>query len=346
MGVVSAYNEWDPLEEVVVGSAIAARIPRAERSIMTMDYHGVGDAANLFSGHYPREAVEQTEEELQALCDALTDLGVMVRRPAVADPEAVVRTELWETEGYFDHAPRDCVLVVGDLMIEVPMVIRGRVLKQNLYKQLLIEYFNAGARWLAAPRPLLADEMYRPEKPEGERLANLEPCFDAANVLRLGTDLLYMVSDGGNEMGARWLQSAVGSDYTVHVSRSLYTSAHVDTTIVPLRPGLVLLHPERVTEDNLPPIFASWDKIWCPDMVDLGYAGSYPINSVWIGMNILSVSPDLVVVDRRQTDLIRELEAKKIDVLPLQLSHARTFGGGFHCATLDIRRTGTLETYR
>jgi glycine amidinotransferase/scyllo-inosamine-4-phosphate amidinotransferase 1 len=120
----------------------------------------------------------------------------------------------------------------------------------------------------------------------------------------------------------------------------------VDTTIVPLRPGLVLLHPERVTEENLPPIFASWDKIWCPGMEDIGCSGSYPINSVWIGMNILSVIPELAVVDRHQTNLIKALEAKKIDVLPLQLSHARTFGGGFHCATLDIRRTGALETYR
>ncbi|MBD0693852.1 inosamine-phosphate amidinotransferase 1 [Streptomyces sp. CBMA123] len=343
---VSAHNEWDPLEEVIVGSAVGARIPRAERSILTLDYRDGFTAETLPSGPYPADVVEKTEEELQALCDALTGLGVTVRRPSVADPEAVLRTGLWETDGYLDHAPRDVALVVGDLVIDAPMVVRGRALKQALYKDLFTEYFNRGARWISAPRPKLADETYLPELPEGQRLANLEPLFDAANVIRLGTDLLYQVSDGGNELGARWLQEAVGSEYTVHPCRNLYTSLHIDTTIVPLRPGLVLLHPERVNEDNLPPILSSWDKIWCPELNDIGFAGSFPVNSPWIGMNILSVRPDLVIADHRQPELIKLLEAKGIDVLPLSLSHARTFGGGFHCATLDVRRTGALETYR
>ncbi|MFE1559104.1 hypothetical protein ACFW6V_29475, partial [Streptomyces sp. NPDC058734] len=52
------------------------------------------------------------------------------------------------------------------------------------------------------------------------------------------------------------------------------------------------------------------------------------------------------VVDRRQTELIKLLEKHGTDVLPLQLTHSRTLGGGFHCATLDVRRTGSLETYR
>lgn len=346
MSLVSAHNEWDPLEEVIVGSAIGARVPRAERSILSIDYHDVGDAANLPSGPYPEHIVEQTEDELQQFCDALSGLGIAVRRPAPVDAGATLRTELWETDGYYDHAPRDCVVVVGDLLVDAPMVIRGRALKQGLYRQLVLDYFAGGARWLPAPRPRLADETYRPELPEGQRLANLEPVFDAANVLRVGTDLLYLVSDGGNELGARWLQEAVGPRYTVHPCRNLYTAAHVDTTIVPLRPGLVLLNPERVTEANLPPIFASWDKIWCPDLVDIGYSGPAPVNSIWIGMNLLSLGPDLVVVDGRQTMLIKELEARHIDVLRLSLSHARTFGGGFHCATLDVRRRGTLETYR
>jgi glycine amidinotransferase/scyllo-inosamine-4-phosphate amidinotransferase 1 len=346
MGPVSAYNEWDPLEEVLVGHALHARVPRAERSIMTLDYHEAATPEQVPSGPYPADVIEQTEEELQVFCDALTDLGVTVRRPAVPDPDAVVRTELWETDGYFDHAPRDVALVVGDLVIEAPMVVRGRVMKQSLYRDIFTGYFAAGSRWISAPRPRLADEMYRPELPEGQRLGNLEPCFDAANVLRIGTDLIYQVSDGGNELGARWLQEAVGPEYTVHACRDLYTAAHVDTTIAPLRPGLVLLNPERVTDDNLPEVFRSWDKIWCPDLVDIGYAGDYPVNSVWIGMNILSVRPDLVVADVQQSDLIKLLEANGIDVLPLRLTHARTFGGAFHCATLDIRRTGTLETYR
>lgn len=345
MGAVSVYNEWDPLEEVIVGSALGARIPRAERSILAMDFHEA-TPETMPSGPYPADVVERTEEELQVLCDTLTDLGVTVRRPDPVDPDAVLRTELWETDGYFDHAPRDVALTVGDLVVEAPMVVRGRRLKQNLYRNLFLEYLSTGSRVIAAPGRGQPDALYRPERPEGQRLADLEPCFDAANVLRFGTDLLYLVSDGGNESGARWLQQVVGPQYTVHPCRDLYTSLHVDTTVVPLRPGLVLLNPERVTEDNLPSFLSSWDRIWCPELADIGYAGEHPVNSPWIGMNLLSVRPDLVIIDDRQTALIKELETRGVDTVPLRLSHARTFGGGFHCATLDVRRTGTLETYR
>jgi glycine amidinotransferase/scyllo-inosamine-4-phosphate amidinotransferase 1 len=63
-------------------------------------------------------------------------------------------------------------------------------------------------------------------------------------------------------------------------------------------------------------------------------------------MNVLMLRPDLVVVDDRQPHLIQAIEKHGIDVLPLRLTHARTFGGGFHCISLDIRRRGKLETYR
>ncbi|MEZ6094832.1 MAG: hypothetical protein R3C03_11460 [Pirellulaceae bacterium] len=56
-------------------------------------------------------------------------------------------------------------------------------------------------------------------------------------------------------------------------------------------------------------------------------------------MNLLMVRPDLAIVDRHQSHLIRELESRKVNVIPLQIRHARTLGGGFHCVTLDVRRS-------
>jgi scyllo-inosamine-4-phosphate amidinotransferase 1 len=187
--------------------------------------------------------------------------------------------------------------------------------------------------------------MYDVDAPEGHRLRELEPCFDAANVLKMGNDLLYLVSDTGNEFGCRWLQDVVGPNYTVHPCRNLYASTHIDSTIVLLRPGLVLLNPSRVNDDNLPSVLKGWDKIWAPEMVDSGFVGERPYCSTWIGMNLLMVNPELAVVDRRQPALIALLESHGVDVLPLQLTHARNLGGSFHCVTLDLRRTGTLESY-
>ena len=55
-------------------------------------------------------------------------------------------------------------------------------------------------------------------------------------------------------------------------------------------------------------------------------------------MNMLSVDPNTVIVDREQLTLIEDLERAKFTVIPLQMRHSRTLGGGFHCVTLDLAR--------
>jgi glycine amidinotransferase/scyllo-inosamine-4-phosphate amidinotransferase 1 len=257
----------------------------------------------------------------------------------------MISTPDWNSHGFYNYCPRDVLLAIGDTIIETPMVQRSRLLEPFAYKEILIEYFDSGAKWISAPKPRLADHMMDISAAPGARLQDFEPVFDAANVLRLGTDILYLVSDSGNERGCKWLQSVLGRDYVVHPCRNLYASTHIDSTVLPLRPGLILLNPERVTSENLPEFLQGWDKIWCPSLVDTGYVGPSAYCSTWIGMNLLVVNPDLVVVDNRQPVLIKELEKYGIDVLPLRLTHARTLGGSFHCVSLDTRRVGRLETY-
>jgi scyllo-inosamine-4-phosphate amidinotransferase 1 len=345
VSIVDVHNEWDPLEEVVVGSVRGARVPVPGIDLQAIEYPEVESTVEIPSGSYPAQVLEETEEELDRFSEEMTRLGIKVRRPPPRDLAAVTATPDWTTNGFYDYCPRDILLSVGNTMIETPMVLRSRFLESFVYKDLLLECLASGSRWISAPKPRLGDDMYAPLAPPGERLRNLEPAFDAANVLRLGRDLLYLLSDSGNEMGMRWLQSALGGEYTVHPCREIYASTHVDSTIVPLRPGLVLLNPERVNERNIPDLFRSWDKIYCPELVDTGYLGDFPKASYWIGMNLLVLNPQLVVVDDRQQALIRALEARGMEVLPLRLTHARTLGGGFHCVTLDVRRRGKLESH-
>ena len=62
-------------------------------------------------------------------------------------------------------------------------------------------------------------------------------------------------------------------------------------------------------------------------------------------MNAFSINPNLVVVDRDQTALIKLLEKEGLDVIPLKIRHSKMMGGGPHCVTLDVRRTGALQRY-
>lgn len=345
MSLVDVHNEWDPLEEVIIGRAGGARIPVGDHGLHAIEYSDLAVVDDIPSGPFPESLIDETEAELQQLCDELSKLGIRVRRPEERRLEATFSTPDWSSDGFYDYCPRDVLLTVGSCVIETPMVLRSRFLDPFAYKQLLLEYFRSGARWISAPKPRLRDEMYDRAGAPGHRLRDFEPAFDAANILRFGTDLLYLVSDSGNEMGWRWLQSALGEQYTVHPCRGVYASTHVDSTIVPLRPGLVLLNPERVNGANMPELLRGWDKIYCPQLVDGGYLGERPHCSIWIGMNLLVLRPGLVVADARQTALIGALESHGIDVLPLRLTHSRSFGGGFHCVSLDVRRTGKLESY-
>lgn len=346
MSLVDAHTEWDPLEEIVVGTMAGARIPIADRSLIATEYPDLENPNEIPSGPYPAHVVEQTEAELEELVNLLVDLGVSVRRPGGRDHKSMVSTADWSTDGFYDYCPRDGFLTVGNTLIESPMVLRARFLEGFAYKDLFLEYLESGARWLSAPKPRLTDDMFEPSAPPGKRLRNLEPVFDAANVLRFGTDLLYQVSDSGNLLGAKWLQAAVGDQYTVHACEGLYTSTHIDSTIVPLRPGLVLVNPSRVNDDNMPDFLRGWDRIICPELTDTGFVGDHAKSSVWIGMNFLVVAPGKAIVDKRQTELIRVLESHGVEVIPAQLTHTRTLGGGFHCVTLDIRRRGELASYR
>ena len=90
------------------------------------------------------------------------------------------------------------------------------------------------------------------------KLAENEILFEAANTVRMGRDLLYLVSASGNYLGAKWLQSVLGDEYRVHTTDKIYRSSHIDSTVLALRPGLVLLNASRVISENMPEILKKW----------------------------------------------------------------------------------------
>lgn len=343
-GLVQIHNEWDPLEEVIVGRAENAQIARGDRSLHAVEYPDLDSPDAIPSGPYPQWVIEETIEDLEELVTALQKMGITVRRPEITDPSIPFRTPDWESDGQYNYCPRDLFVTVGDSIIEAPMTIRARQYETNSFKDILLDYLRSGSRWISAPRPRLRDDMYDLSPTRAIAVGEYEPVFDAANILRVGRDIFYLVSDTGNKMGALWLQQALGDEYTVHAYEGVYSGSHIDTTITLLRPGLVLMNPTRVNRSNLPDMFKKWDVLYVPEVIDIGTTGR-GYASPWIGMNFIMINPSLAIVDRSQTPIIKLLEKHDIDVLPLSLRHARTMGGGFHCVTIDIRRKGTLESY-
>jgi N-dimethylarginine dimethylaminohydrolase len=347
MSVVWSCNEWDQLEEVVVGNPLRARFPTPDLSTRLAEFPD-RSLEKIPTGPFPQRIIEETEEDLNLFVEALQAQGITVKRPESWRHEASFSTIHWESEGYYNYCPRDVLLVIGDHIIETPNVIRSRSQETFSYRTLLVDYLRSGAKWYSAPKPMLLDSLFEVdlEKPTPR---NHEPAFDAANVLRLGQDLIYLVSGTGNELGGQWLQTILGDDFRVHFLKDVYYGSHIDSTFVALRPGLMLCNPARLNDDTLPGILKQWEVIYSPPMENTGVHDadylSRSIGSAWIDMNLFSINPDLVVVDRDQKGLINLLEKHGLDVIPLKLRHSRMLGGGFHCVTLDTRRKGKLQRY-
>lgn len=345
---VSSHNEWDPLEEVIVGVLHGAAIPAWHPCLETTMPAASWPLFRQRGGRpFPPREVEAGNRQLDELARILEAEGVTVRRPEVLDHSRPYATPDWQSAGGFYAAmPRDLLLVVGDEIIEAPLAWRSRHFEIHAYRELLKSYFQQGARWTAAPPPRLDDAQYNPDcDPEaGEYvITEYEPTFDAADFVRCGRDIFVQKSQVTNDFGIEWLERHLGDDYTIHrLSVNDPHAMHLDATFVPLAPGKVLLQTERLPE--LPPMFRGWDVLEAPEPA---LPKSWPlyISSRWISINVLMLDEERVVVERQEEPLIAALTDWGFECIKVDFRHVMPFGGAFHCVTCDVRRRGGLESY-
>ena len=347
--IINSHNDWDPLEEVVVGHAHHSRVA-TDISARSFSYADLSPDQLPAEGVYPQWVIDEANEDADALADTLSNMGVTVHRPKIIDWENIEYNigQGWSSKGWYSWCPRDCVLPLGNMLIETASPVRSRYFETKLYEDILYSAFEDGALWIQTPKPNLHDDLYQLEDLSKPTLLNNEIIFDSPNIVRVGTDLLYQVSNSGNHKGLKWLRRLLEPmGYKLHPAEHIYSYGHFDSTIIPLRPGLVLLNSKRVTPENCPSMFAKWDKIWFDDCVVQGskLEGYPPPCSPYIGMNILSLDQNTIVCDSAQEPLMRELDKWGINSVPVRFRHAMTLSGGIHCATLDLRRKGTLESY-
>jgi len=330
-------NEWSQLEEIIVGRANGAIIPRADYSVRNFMFAQLNlSEINKYVGKYDSKIVNEANEDLENLSEKLIEFGIKVYRPDIFDHFKEIRTSDWITTGWANYCPRDILLVLGDSIVEVPSPMRSRMFEAHSYHKILYQAFDNGAKWFSAPRPRITDDCFQFKDLSIPTLTDREILFDAPNIVRLGKDLIYQVSNSGNLMGYKWLCSMF-PEYNIHLETKAYSGAHMDSTIIPLREGLVLLNGQRIKPERYPKVFDDWEKIFFTDIVDM-QSGENGISSSAIGLNLLSVNEELVILDENQKPLMKELKKYGIECIPMKMRHARTLGGGFHCVTLDLKR--------
>lgn len=304
--MINSSNEWDPLEAVVVGSADLANWPMTDPVFAAEAKNSLWTQSPAPAGAVPEFIIDQANRELDILSETLLKYGVTVYRPR---PMHFV-----ELQGMYNYCPRDRLLVAGNTVVDCAMMYPCRDQEIQNYSGILEQAHTV----LTMPR-------------------DAGMILDAANICRLGDTWLFLESASGNRAAYEWLCTQF-PNITIELC-NFYSGVHIDSTITPLREGLVLLNADRVNESNCPKAFRDWERIYVTqDQIVAQDFYQYPYASKWIAMNMLAVNPETVIIDAAQTALITILKSKGIDSIPLTLSHSRTLGGGFHCVTLDTRR--------
>jgi len=362
---VSSWTEWDPLKHVIVGRADGTMIQAPEIAIQR-DYPEDGYPLGEY-GPYPQEMVDRANEQLDNFAELLEERGVRVDRPVPIDFSQKVETPDWEQETMFGCAPvRDILLTVGNEILEATMSYRSRWFEFICYRPLFERYFkeDPNFRFEAAPKPRLTEESYKEnwweewhemtEEEKFERaergdwvLTEKEPLFDAADVVRFGKDLIVQKSMVTNDAGIDWL-SRHFSDHRIHkVGRRELLPWHLDSTLVPLRPGFALINPTRPPLDEKEFEWFrknDWELVEAPETT-LEEKQPYDFCSWWLNMNTLSLGPDTVCVEASEKPVMELLDSYGFEVVPVPFYDVSPFGGGLHCCTADVYREGDCEDY-
>lgn len=347
---VQADDEWSPLRAVIVGRAGRACFPAAPAAMI---------AATMPSQHverfsprslFPADIIRSAEAELDQLTAILEDEGIRVYRP----PQDI---DWYELDGYTGAMPRDGLISVGNTLIEAPFawpcrvseieVAYGTILK-DLAKQ------DPLARIVRREQASLANSLLDHDKstPKTQNLPtgydgsawvinNSRAAFDAADFMRFGRVILGQYSHVTNHAGVEYLRRYLPEGYEIQMLDVKDESAmHIDATILPLRQGLLVYNPNKVTEATLRShdILRDWQLEAYPFVPEAPDQPPLFMTSPWLGLNALVLDGKRMLVEASDERTAKWYEELGMTCIRCPFKHVNSIGGSFHCATVDLVR--------
>lgn len=363
---INSWNEWDTLKHVIVGRADGTMVQAPEPGVVR-DWPEDGFPRGSY-GPLPEEMVEVANEQLDNLVQILERRGIRVDRPEPLDFSRPVSTPDWTHATMFGcMPPRDVLITLGNEILEATMSYRSRWFEYLCYRPLLQRYYkeDPNMRWEAAPKPRLTDASYQPgfwdefdnltseQRLERARrydllLTEAEPLFDAADIMRFGKDLFVQPSLVTNLSGIDWLRRHLPNHRVHAFSFEDEYPLHIDATWIPLRPGLVLHCGKRKADPELVKFFHLNDWEIVEAVTPSRTNGPMPplcFCSEWLAINLLSIDEKTICLEASEEAQIEQLSDLGFEIIPVPFWGVAPFGGGLHCATVDLYREGTMQDY-
>lgn len=361
--IVNSWNDWDPLKRVIVGKADNSVIVPEEPA--TSEKVPIDSEMRGMWGPRPSWTVDAANAQLDNLAKTLEDHGVIVDRPTPLQWNQKIMTPDFTNDAMMTcMPPRDILLTVGNEIISSANSFRCRYYEYLAFWPLMSQYFDEDPEflWTQAPRPRLTDRSYKhnyyDEKISLEdrlvRTANkdfvtteIEPMWDAADVMRMGKDLFIQHGLTTNRSAMEWFKRYY-PDLRIHAVNfpgDPYP-IHIDATFVPLRPGLIINNPHRPLPEEQRKIFEAndWEIV---SAAAPAHTEPPPLcySSVWLSMNCLVLDPKTVIVEASEVNQLEQMNKLGMNVIPMPFRDAYAFGGGLHCSTADVYREGTCQDY-
>jgi len=350
---VSADDEWSPLRSVIVGRAEDSAFPSEPEHMM----RAVMPAEHLHHfkplSPFPPKILARAQEELDNFADLLKKYGVRIYRPN--------KVNWLKARGYIEAMPRDGLMTVGSALIEAPFAWRCRRHEITLaYSDILSELGNSDSAATICRAPLITGEDTLYDGIKGESITNRKasghhwsinnsrPAFDAADFMRFGKVVIGQLSHVTNRRGVDYLRALVPEGYTVEILETTDEHAmHIDATLLPLRKGLMVYQPERVSEDALRQheVFRDWELHACPLVPKPRQPPSPPMYmcTPWLVLNALSLDEKHVIVEANDKEFAAWLETLGMKPILVPFENVNSIGGSFHCATVDLVRSAERD---
>lgn len=310
-------------------------------------------------GPYPKEIIEKNKEIQHDLVIKLQSKGIHVVRPGEVDFSKKKSVQGYEFIRFSAFNPRDLNFYYHDSIYEFPSFQVSRQYDNELFNYINYQHREMGSKWFKSYTGLypLYEKFRKDQGYTGdEKIDPNFPYCDAANLVRLGLDILYLVSESGNMLSyymfRKFLEKRYNGKVRVHPMIDVYDGVHVDTTFSAigfnkkLGKYIATVIRKRSNPLTIPAIFRG--KNWvllegCElehfDCIE-GYAICTPEE---LGMNFLIVNSETIIIEERQKKMIQYFSHYGIECITHSNPYGRESGGGFHCMTNDYYREESVD---
>jgi glycine amidinotransferase len=309
---------------------------------------------NFTSYNISNQCIEERKQDLDNLVNVLLNEGIEVVRPNECSRLKTVKTPYFNSVFYSNSNVRDLTLTVGDKIITSQTTVRSRYFENIMLNDILNnEISKYDKTVISSPLASLQNdkldfcdwrEYVKIDDKKFE--TNYEILFDAANCIKVtDSDIIMNIGNRNHYNGYIWLQRVLP---LIKIHPVYMCDNHIDGTLLPIREGVFLVNSCFLKNDiknYLPKRFHNWEFITVnekkldPKIYDqLILTPPQLATYEGIDMNVLSISPNKIIVQNSAVHVIDKLDRCGFSVLPIQFRHGVLFGGGIHCSTLDLER--------